>query len=158
MKQILATLVLMMGISLPAMANFRICNHAAARISTAIAYNNGKAWVSSGWWNIKPSACEEILRGPLTSEFYYIYAMDEHGGEWKGKTMMCTLARSFKITGGENCYTRGYERTGFIAIDTGKEAKNWTVDLTDPNAPSQPATPVNPALPKLVVPAPTPKK
>ncbi len=154
MKQLVAALVVFFGLAMPALANFRICNHSAARISTAIGYNDGKQWVSSGWWNIKPLACEEILRGPLAAEFYYIYAMDEHGGEWKGNTMMCTLARSFKIDGTDNCYTRGYERTGFIKIDTGKSAKNWTVDLTDPNAPAQPTTPLNPALPKLVAPAP----
>jgi hypothetical protein len=26
---------------------------------------------------------------------------------------------------------RGFDRTGFFEIDTGKDAKNWTVQLTD---------------------------
>jgi len=30
---------------------------------------------------------------------------------------------------------RGFDRTGFFEVDTGKEAKNWTVQLTDPGNP-----------------------
>jgi uncharacterized membrane protein len=31
---------------------------------------------------------------------------------------------------------RGYDRTGFFEVDTGKDAKNWTVQLTDPVNPN----------------------
>ena len=57
--------------------------------------------------------------------------MDERGGEWKGKAFMCTSDREFKIDGRQDCFVRGYERTGFFEVDTGKDAKNWTVQLTD---------------------------
>ncbi len=132
----------------PANANFRICNKSPNRMSIALAYIDGSGWVSEGWWNLKSGACDTILRGQLAAEFYYVYAMDEHGGEWKGKTPMCTLTHQFRITGRDNCYSRGYDRTQFIEVDTGQNAKDWTVDLTDPNAPlvaePTPAT-VNPS-------------
>ena len=89
--------------------------------------------MSEGWWNLKPSACETLLRGPLAAQFYYVYAMDERGGEWKnGKSFMCTRDREFKIDGRGNYYVRGYDRTGFFEIDTGKDARSWTVQLTGP--------------------------
>ena len=47
---------------------------------------------------------------------------------------MCTNDREFKIEGREDCFARGYERTGFFEVDTGKDAKNWTVQLTDADA------------------------
>ena len=72
---------------------------------------------------------------PWRREYYYVYAMDERGGEWKGKAFMCTRDREFKIEGRQDCYVRGYDRTGFFEVDTGKEAKNWTVQLTDRRAP-----------------------
>ena len=87
--------------------------------------------MTEGWWNLKPSACETLLRGPLAAQFYYVYAMDERGGEWKGKAFMCTRDREFRIDGRENCLVRGFDRTGFFEVDTGKDAKNWTVQLTD---------------------------
>ena len=61
--------------------------------------------------------------------------MDESGGEWKGKAFMCTRDREFRIEGRQDCFVRGYDRTGFFEVDTGKDAKNWTVQLTDPAKP-----------------------
>ncbi len=116
----------------PARADFRLCNLTSDRVSVSLAYTDGKTWVSEGWWNLKPTDCDTLLEGPLAAEFYYVYAMDERGGEWKGKAYMCTNDREFKIEGREDCFARGYERTGFFEVDTGKDAKNWTVQLTDP--------------------------
>jgi uncharacterized membrane protein len=64
--------------------------------------------------------------------------MDERGGEWKGKAFMCTSDREFKIEGREDCFMRGYDRTGFFEVDTGKDAKSWTVQLTEQANPSNP--------------------
>ena len=119
----------------PARADFRLCNLTANRVSVALAYTDGQNWVSEGWWNLKPQDCDTLLRGALAAQFYYVYAMDERGGEWKGKAFMCTSDREFKVEGRENCFVRGFDRTGFFEVDTGKEAKNWTVQLTDSGNP-----------------------
>ena len=119
----------------PAAADLRMCNNASSRVSVALAYTDGQTWVSEGWWNLKSLDCVTLLRGALAAQYYYVYAMDERGGEWKGKAFMCTNDREFKIEGRQDCYVRGFERTGFFEVDTGKDAKNWTVQLTDPVAP-----------------------
>jgi uncharacterized membrane protein len=119
-----------------ARADFRLCNNTSGRVSVALAYTDGRAWLSEGWWNLRPSTCETLLKGPLAAQYYYVYAMDERGGEWKGKAFMCTRDREFRIDGREDCFARGYDRTGFFEIDTGRDAKNWTVQLTDPAAPT----------------------
>ena len=128
-----------LGLVVPAHADFRMCNYTSSRISVALSYTDGAAWVSEGWWNVKPNGCETLLRGALAAQFYYAYAMDERGGEWKGKAFMCTRDREFKINGRNDCFTRGYDRTGFFEIDTGKDSRNWTVQLTDPTPPGAPA-------------------
>lgn len=117
--------------SFSAKADFRLCNNSSHRVSVALSYTDGKQWITEGWWNLKPKACETLLRGALAAQFYYVYAMDERGGEWKGKSFMCTRDREFRINGRQNCLVRGYDRTGFFEIDTGNQAKNWTVQLTD---------------------------
>ncbi len=116
-------------------ADLRLCNNTSSRVSISLAYTDGQAWVTEGWWNMKANACDTLLRGPLAAEYYYVYGMDESGGEWKGKTYMCTRDHEFRIEGRQDCYVRGFDRTGFFEIDTGKDAKNWTVQLTDPLAP-----------------------
>jgi uncharacterized membrane protein len=125
-------------LSTAAHADFRVCNNSTSRISVSLAYTDGETWISEGWWNLKPAGCETLVRGPLAAEYYYVYAMDEHGGEWKGKAFMCTRDREFRIIGREDCFVRGFDRTGFFEVDTGKEARNWTVQLTDSAAQPNP--------------------
>src|SRR5271166_2525346 len=74
----------------PARADLRMCNNTQNRVSVAIAYTDGQGWVSEGWWNLKSLDCVTLLRGALAAQYYYVYAMDERGGEWKGKAFMCT--------------------------------------------------------------------
>lgn len=119
----------------PAHADFRMCNNTSNRVSVSLAYTDGQNWTTEGWWNLKPSDCDVLLRGTLAAQFYYVYAMDERGGEWKGKAFMCTSDREFKIDGRQDCYVRGFDRTGFFEVDTGKDARDWTVQLTDPTTP-----------------------
>ncbi len=121
-----------LALSETARADFRLCNNTTSRVSISLAYTDGESWVSEGWWNVKPNGCETLVRGALAAQFYYAYAMDERGGEWKGKAFMCTRDREFKISGRNDCFTRGFDRTGFFEIDTGKDSRNWTVQLTDP--------------------------
>ena len=115
----------------PARADLRMCNNTSNRVSVALGYTDGQNWVSEGWWNLKSLDCVTLLRGALAAEYYYLYAMDERGGEWKGKVFMCTSDREFKIDGRQDCFARGYNRTGFFEVDTGKDSKSWTVQLTD---------------------------
>ena len=128
---LLASLGLALVAATPAAADLRMCNNTANRMSVAVAYTDGQNWASEGWWNLKSLDCVTVLRGPLAAQYYYVYAMDERGGEWKGKAFMCTSDREFKIEGRQDCYRRGYDRTGFFEVDTGKDAKSWTVQLTD---------------------------
>ncbi|MDF2116551.1 DUF1036 domain-containing protein [Roseiarcaceae bacterium H3SJ34-1] len=130
-----STLFALIAFGGAAHADFRLCNNATTRVSVSLSYTDGSGWVTEGWWNLKSGGCEVLLRGALAAQFYYVYAMDERGGEWKGKAFMCTRDREFRIEGRENCLVRGFDRTGFFEIDTGKDAKNWTVQLTDANQP-----------------------
>ena len=134
----LSALAVALTSAAPARADFRLCNQTANRVSIALAYTDGQQWVSEGWWNLKPSDCDSLVSGPLAAQFYYVYAMDERGGEWKGKAFMCTSDREFKIQGRQDCFVRGFDRTGFFEVDTGKDAKSWTVQLTEQATPATP--------------------
>ncbi|MBB4305656.1 putative membrane protein [Rhodobium orientis] len=118
--------------TVPALADFRMCNRTGGMVGVAIGYRDTKSWVTEGWWNLPPDQCETLIPGPLNSRFYYIYAIDyDQGGEWSGKAFMCTREKKFTINGIEECVARGFERTGFFEIDTG-EQRTWTVQLTEP--------------------------
>ena len=138
LKQLVCAVPFLAIAATPAAADLRMCNNTGARVSVALAYTDGQEWVSEGWWNLKSLDCVTLLRGALAAQYYYVYAMDERGGEWKGKAFMCTSDREFKIQGRQDCFVRGYDRTGFFEVDTGKDAKSWTVQLTDQANPSTP--------------------
>ena len=118
-----------------AQADLRICNMTSSRVGVAIGYRGEQGWVTEGWWNLEPKApCETLIPGKLTVRFYYIYATDyDRGGAWSGHTFMCTKDREFKIHGIDDCFARGFERSGFLELDTGKEA-SWIIQLTDPSS------------------------
>jgi uncharacterized membrane protein len=119
------------GLATSAQADLRMCNTTGSRIGVAIGFRDAQGWVTEGWWNLAPRGCETLLRGTLAARFYYVHAVDyDRGGEWTGKSVMCTRNKEFTIRGIEDCLARGYERAGFFEVDTG-EQKSWTIQLTD---------------------------
>ncbi|HYF56127.1 MAG TPA: DUF1036 domain-containing protein [Salinarimonas sp.] len=122
-----------------ARADLRLCNMTGSRVGVALGFRDAQGWVTEGWWNVQPRGCETLLRGPLAARFFYLYAVDyDRGGEWSGRSYMCTRDREFTIRGIEDCLARGYDRNGFLEIDTG-EQRGWTVQLTDPTRPGDPS-------------------
>ena len=122
---------MLLASALPALADFRLCNNTASRVGIAIGYRDKEGWLTEGWWNVSSRSCETILKGPLASRYYYVYAVDyDQGGEWGGKSFMCTRDKEFTIRGFQDCLSRGYDRTGFFEIDSG-EQKSWTVQLSE---------------------------
>jgi uncharacterized membrane protein len=117
--------------TLPAQADLRVCNATSGRVGVAIGYLDGPVWMTEGWFNIKPNRCEIIVSGRLTSRYFYIHAVDyDRGGDWSGPNILCVRDVEFSIRGPLDCYARGYDRAGFIEVDTGQQA-DWTVELGD---------------------------
>lgn len=117
----------------PAAADFTVCNTTTSRVGVAIGYRDDQVWTTEGWWNVSAGDCSTIVSGPLRSRFYYVYAVDyDREGAWTGNAFMCTQDREFTIRGIEDCVARGYERTGFVEVDTANQA-NWLVYLSEEN-------------------------
>ena len=139
----------------PARADLRLCNTTDSRVGISIGYRDAGGWVTEGWWNLAARGCETLVRGDLASRFFYLHAVDyDRGGDWTGRSLMCTRDREFTIRGVEDCLARGFDRTGFLEIDTG-EQKSWTVQLTDPSRGGGLMTPggtVAPVLPNAAQP------
>lgn len=117
---------------------FQVCNLTSSTVGVAVGYRDGEALVTEGWWTLAPQRGEnpscitpQAITEPLAEQYYYVYAVDyTNGGEWAGDNFMCTSDREFTIRGIEDCVTRGYDRTGFVEIDTG-DRPTYIVRLTD---------------------------
>src|SRR5262245_21745540 len=90
---ICALLVLLVSSAAPARADLKLCNTTSSRVSVSIGYQEPqKGWTTEGWWNIAARTCETLYKGTLVSRFYYVHALDyDRGGEWAGKSAMCTV-------------------------------------------------------------------
>ncbi|MFC0219478.1 DUF1036 domain-containing protein [Pseudochelatococcus lubricantis] len=137
LSSVLVAGLLGMGLTLlatgAARADLRICNMTTSRIGVALGYRDGRGWLTEGWWNLGVRDCETLVSGPLAARYYYIHAVDyDRGGEWSGKSLMCTREKEFTIRGVEDCLARGFDRTGFFEVDTGQQ-KSWTIQLTEQN-------------------------
>lgn len=127
----LSLLALPLAMSVEAWANFTVCNDTDNLTGVAIGYKTEGNWITEGWWRIPPGVCAPLIEGDLASRYFYLFAEDaETGGQWRGPVFMCTSNKEFRIDGLKNCFTRGYERTGFFEVDTGSQ-KNWQVRLDE---------------------------
>ncbi len=114
-----------------AKADFRMCNDTKSLVGIALGFREKEKWITEGWWQIPSETCSSLIEGNLSSRFFYIYAEDaDHGGQWRGDIFMCTDDREFRITGIQECFTRGYQKTGFFEVDTGDKG-SWMVRLTE---------------------------
>ena len=117
----------------PARADLKLCNTTGSRIGVAIGYQDTNGWTTEGWSNVASQTCETLFKGTLSSRYWYVHAVDyDRGGEWTGKSQMCTTDKTFTIRGVQDCARRGYKSNGFFEVDT-LEAKDWTIRLTDPS-------------------------
>jgi uncharacterized membrane protein len=154
----LVALVALCSWTVPAAADFRLCNNTSSRVGIALGYKDSEGWVTEGWWNVSAHSCETLLRGTLVARYYYVYAIDyDRGGEWSGQAFMCSRDKEFTIKGTEDCLARGFDRTGYFEVDTG-EQRAWTVQLTETNeqTPRTPGLPGMPNPPGAVPPGPIP--
>jgi uncharacterized membrane protein len=119
----------------PAKADLKLCNKTDSRVGIAIGYKDKNGWATEGWWKAEPAssgdkACTTLITGKLIAQYYYIYAVDySKGGAWGGKSMLCIRDKIFTIRGFDKCQERGYNKVGFIEVDTGEE-DDWTITLS----------------------------
>ncbi|HSV00320.1 MAG TPA: DUF1036 domain-containing protein, partial [Roseiarcus sp.] len=103
-------IVLLVVASLPARADFRVCNKTHALINIAVGTDAGEAFKTEGWWVATPGSCATPIRGPLKSRFVYLYATDIDGVDLvTGTATMCIDRGKFIAYGADNCWRRGLQ-------------------------------------------------
>lgn len=112
-----------------AQAGLKICNDTEASQTVAIGYKSGDDWVSEGWWNIDAGDCKTTVAGDLKQRYYYYLSKSRGWTFDDGNIVFCSTSDVFTIVGDEDCAARGYDKSYFRKIDTGKTAKDYTQNL-----------------------------
>ena len=105
-------------LSLPARADFRVCNKTHALINLAVGDRRGRSLRTEGWWARRPGRAPHPIRGPLTDRFVYLYATTSTVWTLEGAATMCIDRGKFVAYGAENCWRRGLQAVTFAEIDT----------------------------------------
>ncbi|MDO5622828.1 MAG: DUF1036 domain-containing protein [Paracoccus sp. (in: a-proteobacteria)] len=113
-----------------AMAGLRMCNQSYDVLNVALAAPQDDQFVTRGWWRVAPNQCANLLRDPLQSRYYYLFATDVFGNEvLSGAVPMCVATRRFQIDQQQDCLLRGFLDARFIEVDT-QDQPEWTVFVT----------------------------
>jgi uncharacterized membrane protein len=112
-------------------ASLNVCNKTLLPARVVLGRFDGTNWSSQGWWKVPPKSCAALLTGTLVARYYYLYATDSAAGTWEGKTHFCVASDAkFLAVGRADCKNRGFDRRGFIEIDTG-QSPDWTQTLSN---------------------------
>jgi uncharacterized membrane protein len=143
-------MLLLCGFTGPVWAGLEICNDTDIPHDIAVGYKQDGHWVSEGWWSLDPSACVTAIEGDLNYRFYYYHARGAGQNFLHDQLSFCTLQGVFSITGDNDCNLRGYDKTYFAKIDTGRGSRNFSQQLSkhsrlsntnrDPNSGFAPGT------------------
>lgn len=126
-----------LGVVGAAQADFRVCNQSPQRLDIALAYPQPPlGWTSEGWWSLAVGQCTTLLRSPLSSRYYYLYATGTHGGVWGAPPgqrggFFCTRtgrflfhSRSTETPRLPDCAGPGAQTKHFLKVDTGGAASH----------------------------------
>lgn len=125
----------------PSLADFGVCNKSNETVDIALGYPDRNQWMASGWWNLAPAKCIVLIKGKLTNQYYYIYAVGDQNGEWKGPDeqqggIFCVSEKAFTFALKEfmvsetevDCEAKGAQALKFVELDTQNQA-NYVVNL-----------------------------
>jgi uncharacterized membrane protein len=127
----ITTVLILSGLSLPAKADFTICNRTAESVDVTAAYvNPNGGFISEGWWTLRPcGGCELVVLSRETSDPHNVFFHGHGGGRvWEGRDRFCTKQSAFKIVGNQNCAARGFGVRGFRHVTS--KSGNHTTTLT----------------------------
>ncbi len=112
----------------------QLCNDTPHLVWSAIGFVSKDNFTTQGWLKIPSGECIRAINKSLLDRYYFVYAeaVDKQGKPllqsgkpliWGGTFDLCTKPTRFTIEGRNECAEKGFDKTGFMKIDTGKEQK-----------------------------------
>lgn len=115
------------AVQAPSASGLTWCNDTAHKIMAAVATDDGKSVVSRGWYRIDPGKClHPDVTGQVKQIYSFAVAVDAENRtvkyrdkplNWGGATQFCTRENKFETSEQGDCATRGFDATGFTAVD-----------------------------------------
>ncbi|HTQ14640.1 MAG TPA: DUF1036 domain-containing protein [Rhizomicrobium sp.] len=100
-------------------SGYTICNDGNGDIWAALAFQEGKDWLSRGWWKVAPGACARAIATPLATDKVWLWAEGRnHKPIVSGPDRFCIADVEFESHGRGACKQHGLSEAGFAATPT----------------------------------------
>ena len=121
------------AVQAPSPTGLTWCNDTPHKVMAAVATDDGKAVTSRGWYRIEPGKCQHPdVSGQPKQIYSFAEAVDPENRaiktagkplNWGGDKQLCTRETKFESTEQNDCASRGFNSTGFAAVDVSSGGK-----------------------------------
>jgi uncharacterized membrane protein len=100
-------------------AGYTVCNDTEKPVFAALGEQDGKGFVSRGWWMVAAGSCAKTVTDSLSGQKIYLRVERSKTALVQGPETFCVADIEFEIHGRGNCAARGLREAGFLATNTG---------------------------------------
>lgn len=123
--------------SLPARADFQICNRMSYVVEAAIGLQQAGALVTRGWYRVDPGKCRVTLEGKVEADRFYVHAraLPAYGtspSPQAGNADLCVGKQQFIVpAAGRGCSRPGQQLARFTEIMPFATETGWVAYLAE---------------------------
>jgi uncharacterized membrane protein len=133
----LAAAVALAALSVPARADFQICNRMSYVVEAAVGLQDDGALVTRGWYRVDPGQCRVTIEGTVNADQYFVHAraLPAYGtspSPQTGNTELCVGKQHFIVpAAGRGCSRPGQELARFTEVKPYPSDTGWTAYLAE---------------------------
>jgi uncharacterized membrane protein len=119
------------ALATPTKIGLEFCNRGnQGKTIVAVAYPDGRNWVTQGWLELSEGECRTGLTKDLSNRYYYYFAITEKDYKWKGDRQFCVSKAKFTFAkADQQCLGANSRWENFRELDTGKDTIAYTLNL-----------------------------
>ncbi len=134
---LLAAAAALVTLSLPARADFQICNRMSYVVEAAVGLQEAGALVTRGWYRVDPGQCRVTVEGTVNADRFYVHAraLPPYGTSptpHSADTELCVGKQHFIVpAAGRGCSRIGQQLARFTEVKPYPSDTGWTAYLTE---------------------------
>ena len=133
----IAALAAVAASTLPAQAEFQICNRMSYVVEAAIGLQESGALVTRGWYRVDPGQCRVTVEGNVKADRFYVHAraLPAYGTSptpQSAHAELCVGKQQFIVpSAGRGCSRPGQQLVRFTEVKPYPSDTGWTAYLTE---------------------------
>lgn len=125
-----------LGASGKALADYRLCNETSYVIDAAIGVQSADEVTTRGWFQVFPGQCRVVVQGPLDADKYYFMSRapdyyDIAVTRFESGVRLCVGSGDFLIAGATQCADPSHKFERFIEVEPKSSGDDWELSIAE---------------------------